>query len=53
MDTQALPPKVETQLVAQGVLQDVATANGDRSVAIGGDAGGSTIITGNRNKVER
>jgi len=28
------------------------TASGDRSVAIGGSVSGSTIITGNRNKVE-
>ncbi len=29
------------------------TASGDRSVAIGGSVGGSTIITGDQNKIER
>jgi len=30
-----------------------AAAVGDRSVAIGGDVSGSTIITGDRNRVQR
>jgi hypothetical protein len=31
----------------------VTTASGERSVAVGGDVSGSSIITGDQNKVER
>lgn len=38
---------------ATGATVTTVTAAGDRSVAVGGDVRGSTIITGNRNEVKR
>ena len=44
----SLAEEVQRSLEAAGVN---VTASGDRSVAIGGDATGNTIITGDRNRV--
>ena len=47
---QTLAAEVQSMLEAAGVK---VTASGDRSVAIGGNVSGSTIVTGDKNKVNR
>lgn len=47
-EDQSLAEEVRRSLEGAGTT---VTASGDRSVAIGGDAKGNTIITGDRNRV--
>ena len=48
---QSLAEEVSRWLEQGKAAGITATASGDRSVAIGGDAKGNTIITGDRNRV--
>ena len=47
-EDQSLAEEVSRQLEAVGIN---VSASGDRSVAIGGDVTGTTIVTGDRNRV--
>jgi hypothetical protein len=47
-EDQSLAEEVSRQLEAAGIN---VSASGDRSVAIGGDVTGTTIVTGDRNRV--
>ena len=49
---QSLAEEVSRLLEQGKAAGNVVTASGDRSVAIGGDVKGSTIVTGDRNKVK-
>lgn len=51
-EDQALAEEVSRWLEQGKAAGIVVTASGERSVAIGGDVKGSTIVTGDRNKVK-
>ena len=50
-EDQALAEEVSSWLDQGKTAGITVTASGERSVAIGGDAKGNTIVTGDRNKV--
>ena len=53
IEAQAASVQVTVRGSGAAAVGDGAVAAGARGVAIGGDVSGSTIITGDRNKVER
>ena len=50
-EDQSLAEEVSRWLEQGKAAGKIVTASGDRSVAIGGDVKGSTIVTGDRNRV--
>ena len=51
-EDQSLAEEVSRWLEEGKAAGNIVTASGERSVAIGGDAKGNTIVTGDRNKVK-
>jgi len=51
-EDQSLAEEVSRWLEQGKAAGNIVTASGERSVAIGGDAKGNTIVTGDRNKVK-
>ena len=51
-EDQSLAAEVSRWLEQGKATGNIVTASGERSVAIGGDAKGNTIVTGDRNKVK-